>query len=52
MLKLWSELLRFANRPWVRLVGVTALYLMIIGALIVMYGKGDFSVPGFIYQNF
>ncbi len=33
-------------------VGVTLYYLAIIAALIVLYGKGDFSTPGFIYQGF
>ncbi len=32
--------------------GVTLFYLAIIAALIVLYGKGDFSTPGFIYQGF
>lgn len=27
-------------------------YLIVIVALIVMYGRGDFSTPPFIYQGF
>ena len=27
-------------------------YLAIISGLILLYGKGDFSTPGFIYQEF
>jgi hypothetical protein len=40
------------TRPWVRLVAQTCYYLIIIAGLIAMYGKGDFSTPSFIYQNF
>ena len=35
-----------------RLVALTCYYLAIIVGLIIMYGKGDFSTPGFIYQGF
>jgi hypothetical protein len=27
-------------------------YFAVIVALIVMYGRGDFSTPPFVYQNF
>ncbi|HEU0274653.1 MAG TPA: hypothetical protein VFQ83_09020 [Candidatus Udaeobacter sp.] len=27
-------------------------YLVVIAGLIVMYGRGDFSTPPFIYQGF
>jgi D-Ala-teichoic acid biosynthesis protein len=40
------------NNPIGRLVLLTLYYLAIIGALIVMYGKGNFSTPTFIYQGF
>ena len=36
----------------VRLLLHAVYYLAIIAALIMMYGKGDFSTPPFIYQNF
>ena len=36
----------------VRVVIQVFYYVLIIVALIVMYGKGDFSTPSFIYQNF
>ena len=39
-------------RPWVRFVALTIYYLGILVGLIAIYGKGDFSTPPFIYQNF
>jgi hypothetical protein len=36
----------------IRLLLQAGYYLLIIAALILMYGKGDFSTPPFIYQNF
>jgi D-Ala-teichoic acid biosynthesis protein len=42
---------RFAQ-PWVRFVALTIYYLGILVGLIALYGKGDFSTPPFIYQNF
>ena len=41
----------FAN-PWVQGTLITLYYLAIIIGLILMYGKGDFSTPKFIYQGF
>jgi hypothetical protein len=38
--------------PWVRIVTLTLYYLAILVGLIVMYGKGDFSTPSFVYQGF
>ena len=38
--------------PWGRVVLLTAYYLLIIAALILMYGEGDFSSTGFVYQGF
>jgi hypothetical protein len=40
------------NNPTLRLVALTLYYLAIILGLIIMYGKGDFSTPPFIYQQF
>ena len=31
---------------------LTIYYAAIIAALVLMYGKGDFSTPRFIYQGF
>lgn len=39
-------------RPGVRLVVLTLYYLAILIGLIVLYGRGDFSTPSFIYQGF
>jgi hypothetical protein len=38
--------------PWVRTVALTLYYLAILLGLILLYGKGDFSSPPFIYQGF
>ena len=42
----------FFSNPWVRGVFLVLYYLAIIAGLILMYGKGDFSTPSFIYQGF
>jgi hypothetical protein len=42
---------RFAH-PWGRFVALTIYYLGIVVGLIALYGRGDFSTPPFIYQNF
>lgn len=39
-------------RPRVRFVVLTAYYLGILAGLFALYGRGDFSTPPFIYQNF
>jgi len=39
-------------RPWVRGAALTLYYLAILIGLIVLYGRGDFSTPPFIYQGF
>jgi hypothetical protein len=38
--------------PLGRLVLLTAYYLLIIATLVLMYGEGDFSSSGFVYQGF
>lgn len=43
---------RWLARPRVRFVMLTAYYLLILAGLLALYGKGDFSTPPFIYQNF
>ena len=53
MMKTWPPMLaKLVTHPWVRIVALTFYYLAIIVGLIAMYGKGDFSTPSFIYQNF
>ena len=43
---------RLFSSPPMRTAAVTVYYVAIIAGLIWLYGKGDFSAPGFIYQNF
>ena len=38
--------------PWLRTVWLVIYYLAIIAGLILLYGKGDFSTPSFVYQGF
>ena len=50
---LYHNLLReWFARPRVRFVVLTAYYLGILVGLVALYGKGDFSTPPFVYQNF
>jgi hypothetical protein len=48
----FSRLAKLAANPWVREILLTIYYLGILVGLILMYGKGDFSTPSFIYQGF
>jgi hypothetical protein len=41
----------YAN-PWVRGLVLTAYYLAILVGLVLLYGRGDFSTPPFVYQGF
>lgn len=41
-----------AHRPRLRVAALTFYYLAIIAALIALYGRGDFSTPAFVYQDF
>jgi hypothetical protein len=38
--------------PRGRLVALTLYYLAIIAGLVALYGRGDFSTPPFVYQEF
>ena len=40
------------RHPGVRFTALTLYYLAIIAGLIVLYGRGDFSTPAFVYQGF
>jgi D-Ala-teichoic acid biosynthesis protein len=40
------------TNPSVRVIALTLYYLAIILGLILLYGKGNFSTPPFIYQGF
>ncbi len=46
------SLIAFTAHPGVRLMLRALFYLAILVALVLMYGKGDFSTPPFIYQGF
>jgi len=41
-----------AAHPRTHLALLTLYYLGIIAALLVLYGRGDFSTPAFVYQGF
>jgi hypothetical protein len=43
----WME-----RHPRWRVVLLTLYYFAIIAALLAIYGRGDFSTPGFVYQEF
>ncbi|RYD81598.1 MAG: teichoic acid D-Ala incorporation-associated protein DltX [Verrucomicrobiaceae bacterium] len=47
MLKVWLD-----AHPRARLFVLTLYYLAIIAALLALYGRGDFSTPAFVYQEF
>jgi hypothetical protein len=47
-----GRLARWAASRRVRVVGLTLYYLAVIAALVVLYGRGNFSTPRFIYQGF
>jgi hypothetical protein len=45
--KKWLE-----AHPRERLLLLTLYYLAVIAALLVMYGRGNFETPEFVYQEF
>jgi hypothetical protein len=42
----------FEAHPRTRVALLTLYYLAIIGGLVVLYGRGNFSTPPFVYQGF
>ena len=52
MWQLRSIGLTVLGSPWGRGALLTLYYLLIVVGLILLYGKGDFSTPGFVYQQF
>ena len=50
--RLMNSFMDFYTKPGIRIALLTIYYLAIIAGLIVMYGKGDYSTPSFIYQGF
>ena len=52
-IKGWIRSIMAACRnPLGRILLITAYYLIIIAALVVLYGRGDISSTDFIYQGF
>jgi D-Ala-teichoic acid biosynthesis protein len=47
MIERWLE-----AHPRTQIAALTCYYLAIIAALILLYGRGDFSTPPFVYQGF
>jgi hypothetical protein len=46
-MKKWLE-----SHPRAHFALLTLYYFAIIAGLIALYGRGDFSTPGFVYQEF
>ena len=46
-----ATLRRVAATPWVRLAALVIYYLAILLILLLMYGRGDFNSPPFIYRG-
>ena len=42
----------FTAHPRTHATALTLYYLAIIAGLILLYGRGDFSTPAFVYQGF
>jgi hypothetical protein len=42
----------FAAHPALKRAALVLYYLAIILTLVLMYGRGDFSTPPFVYQEF
>lgn len=40
------------TNPWVRTFLLVLYYLAILVGLVILYGKGNFTTPPFIYQGF
>jgi hypothetical protein len=52
-MRLWTRFITtLRSSEWIRTAAWMLFYLAIIAGLIVMYGKGDFSTPHFVYQGF
>ena len=49
---LMSSITATYAKPPVRVVVLALVYLAILVVLILMYGKGDFSTPPYVYQGF
>ncbi len=47
-----TSISRLRAHPRVRVAALTFYYLAILVGLVVLYGRGDFSTPSFVYQGF
>jgi len=47
---IWNQWLQ--NRPRTRIALMAIYYLGVIVGLVLLYGRGDFSTPSFVYQGF
>lgn len=53
LIKSWMAFItELYAKPWVRAAGLTLYYLAILVGLILLYRRGDFSTPKFVYQGF
>ena len=41
-----------AARPAVAFTLLTVFYVCVVAGLVMLYGRGDFSTPSFVYQDF
>lgn len=41
-----------AARPTAALVLLTLFYMSVVAGLVALYGRGNFSTPSFVYQDF
>ncbi|HEX9017150.1 MAG TPA: teichoic acid D-Ala incorporation-associated protein DltX [Chloroflexota bacterium] len=46
------DLIALSTSPRLRTTARTLLYLSILVGLLLLYGKGDFTTPSFVYQGF
>ena len=47
-----GKIRKFLTNPIIKTIALTIWFLAIVFALVVMYGKGNFATPSFIYQAF
>jgi hypothetical protein len=53
LIKSWMSFITDAYaKPHIRVVVLIIYYLAILAGLILLYGKGDFSTPPYVYQGF
>ena len=50
--RLTSFITKIYFNPWARSIFLALYYLAILVGLVMLYGKGDFSTPPYVYQGF